>query len=471
MGKNNALRLFALGILIILVAPTLVQKGMFMDGLQYAIVGKNLSEGLGTFWYPHLSATWYKAGSTYFMEHPPLAYFLQSLYFDLLGDSMYTERIYSFSICLLTAYLIHLIWRQIFKAAHQLRPLSWLPILLWIMTPIVFWTYPNNVQETTLGLFDLLSILMVVKAHDADRINYKYVILAGIALVAALLTKGVQGLFPLTAFILLGLTLGGKYWISQAVIRTTIITASAITVFAIVSLSAEARDSLSFYINERLLNRISSEPVVSNRLYSVRKLILEILPMAGLSILTYAIARYFKSKLATDYTYGKWATFFLLVGFSASLPLTLTSIQRPFYLAPSIPYFALSLAVCIAPFTLTLTSRINTKILTGLAAVTLILSIVLTTNNLGKVGRDKDELYDVSILGEHIEKNITIGVSKAVYNNWSFQFYLLREYNISMKIGDTTAPYFLSDLNPKSGIEAKFKRKNIKLKQHVLFQK
>lgn len=106
-----------------------------------------------------------------------------------------------------------------------------------------------------------------------------------------------------------------------------------------------------------------------------------------------------------------------------------------------------------------------------MAAITLILSIAFTVNNLGTAGRDKDELYDVSIIGEHIEKNITIGVSEAVYNNWSFQFYLLREYNISMKIGDTTAPYFLSDLNSDSGIETKFKKKNIKLKQHVIYQK
>ena len=45
---------------IMLICPGLVQDGMFMDGQQYACVAKQLADGNGTFWFPHLSATWSK---------------------------------------------------------------------------------------------------------------------------------------------------------------------------------------------------------------------------------------------------------------------------------------------------------------------------------------------------------------------------------------------------------------------------
>ena len=89
---------------IMLICPGLVQDGMFMDGQQYACVAKQLADGNGAFWFPHLSATWSKAGSSFFMEHPPLVYGIQSFYFYVFGSSLYTERIYDFSILILNFY-------------------------------------------------------------------------------------------------------------------------------------------------------------------------------------------------------------------------------------------------------------------------------------------------------------------------------------------------------------------------------
>jgi len=98
--------IFTASIFIILICPTLFQDGMFMDGIQYACVAKNLANGTGSFWHPFLSETWWKAGSNYFMEHPPLIYGIQAQFFKLLGNSLYTERIYSLITGLLTAIMI-----------------------------------------------------------------------------------------------------------------------------------------------------------------------------------------------------------------------------------------------------------------------------------------------------------------------------------------------------------------------------
>lgn len=72
------------------------------------------------------------------MEHPPLVYAIQSVFFTLFGDALYIERFYSFLTAVLTAYLISLIWRLLFKTEENQKRLSWFPVLLWVLTPVVY---------------------------------------------------------------------------------------------------------------------------------------------------------------------------------------------------------------------------------------------------------------------------------------------------------------------------------------------
>ena len=58
---------FTLAVLVIAILPSLVQDGMFIDGTQYAVVSKNLANGLGTFWFPHISQNWNIMGSNVFL--------------------------------------------------------------------------------------------------------------------------------------------------------------------------------------------------------------------------------------------------------------------------------------------------------------------------------------------------------------------------------------------------------------------
>jgi 4-amino-4-deoxy-L-arabinose transferase-like glycosyltransferase len=94
--------LFFLG----LILPVLIQDGFFMDGLLYTCVAKNQGNGIGSFWFPISDATWNVAGKTTFHEHPPLVFGIQSIFFEVLGNSMYVERFYSFLTACITALLI-----------------------------------------------------------------------------------------------------------------------------------------------------------------------------------------------------------------------------------------------------------------------------------------------------------------------------------------------------------------------------
>ena len=86
-STHFAFSLFTVAVMLALVLPNLVQHGMFMDGTQYAIVAKNLAEGKGSFWFPYLSSSWEKQGQNFFLEHPPLIYFLQSFFFKICNGS------------------------------------------------------------------------------------------------------------------------------------------------------------------------------------------------------------------------------------------------------------------------------------------------------------------------------------------------------------------------------------------------
>lgn len=134
-----------------------------MDAMLYTSVSHNLSMGLGTFWFPWFSKH-NVAGLSTFHEHPPLVFGIQSMFFKVLGDSMYVERFYVFCTIILTIYLINILWKEIFTENDELRLMGWLPVLLWILNPTCFFSYRNVMQENTMGIFTMIAVLFIIKA-------------------------------------------------------------------------------------------------------------------------------------------------------------------------------------------------------------------------------------------------------------------------------------------------------------------
>ena len=111
MMKNNLYPFYlsVFGIILIIISPSLLSDGMFLDGLLYAVISKNLANGIGDFWHLHLTKTL----SPIFFEHPPLAFGLQSLFFKILGDSIFVEKLYSFLTYVVTGIIIVKIWKKL----------------------------------------------------------------------------------------------------------------------------------------------------------------------------------------------------------------------------------------------------------------------------------------------------------------------------------------------------------------------
>ena len=157
--SNLPFWLFTLATVFALTLPILVQDGMFQDGVLYSAVAHNLSLGYGSFWFPQYSALNIE-GLPSFHEQPPLAFGIESLFFKILGDRLYVERFYTLLTMLLTVWILVKIWRlATIDAPANWQHLTWLPVLFWIMVPVCFWSYRNNMHENTLNIFAVLAFL------------------------------------------------------------------------------------------------------------------------------------------------------------------------------------------------------------------------------------------------------------------------------------------------------------------------
>lgn len=417
-----------------------MKDGMFLDGLQYAVVSKNLAHGEGTFWQPHLSNTWNKSGNQAFLEHPPLVFGIQSLFFKVLGDSRYVERTYSFLTAIITALLIAGIWRLIHLNDKNLREFEWLPVVFWISVPICFWSYQNNMQENTMTIFTTGAIYLGLKALIKQRKIHLNLFLSGTFISLAFFSKGLPGLFPLT-LVPLYFIINKQPGIRSALLYTTeILLITAACIILIVLPNPVAYESMSFWLHQRVLSRISEDVTTGNRFDVLWRIFTELLiPLILTAGIIFSDRAKLKDNLALS---GKSALLFLLLGLSATAPMVLTLVQKGFYLLPGFPLFAIGLASIAAPalskalqkLSVTSSSFIWFR---NLAVVMLILSFVFSFAQSGKTSRDREILHDVYMIGRVMQPHSTTGADLSLYNDWPFQLYLLRYFDISTEPTDT----------------------------------
>jgi 4-amino-4-deoxy-L-arabinose transferase-like glycosyltransferase len=466
--KHLPFRIFTLAIFIVLIVPLLVQDGMFMDGVLYAAVAKNQAEGFGSFWQPIFADTWNKHGVHTFHEHPPLVFGIQSLFFKILGTSIYVERFYSFLTAFFTAWLIHLNWKIIFQNQKNLIKFSWLPILFWIIIPVCFWSFQNNMHENTMGIFTLLSTYFLLKFYFQKQQNI-FIILAGGFIFLASFAKGVPGFFPL-AFPFLIWTSHRKSSFVNVIHHTSLLGFSTFLFYAILVLHEPAKESLSFYFENRLMGRIDSDPTVGNRFYIVERLFQELLPpliLGGLILLFSKL----KSKAITFKTIdSKSGLLFLLLGFAGTLPLLLTMVQKGFYMVHALPYFGIAIAVFIAPnlevFFQNYSERKkynNTFTIT--TSILLIGVIIFASLQIGETKRDEDMLHDVYLLKNILPENAHVTIEKSIQQDWGLKVYLMRNSEISTS-NTISYPYFLVEKKKKNFTLEGYKKIKTELKRY-----
>ena len=440
--------IFTIALAILLVVPQLVQDGMFMDGLLYTCVAKNLANGMGTFWFPHFSLTELPD----FHEQPPLMFGILAVLFRIFGNSLYVERLYSLFTGIVAAWLIVSTWKELFRG-KELSKMAWLPVLLWIMIPVCFWAYANNMEENSMCMFTMAAMYFILRGLNSRDKIYIHLCIAGLFLFLASFTKGFPGLFPVTAIFF--------YWIfnrditfRQMIGWSLLVLGIPVLIYAGLALDADIRESFRRYLFNRVFNSIQHVSNQSSRLYILGKLFMELLPSLALTLSVLAALRLRQTGHAIRQNRGK-ALWFFCLALAGSLPLMVTREQRGFYLVTSFPFYAIALAMLCADGLqrLLLSIQENARGLKVFRAISLLLLVFAAGFSLFKIGktkRDREMLHDVYVIGNVVPESSIIGIPESFYQDWSLREYFIRHYGISLDIDGKTHEYVLLARNSPS---------------------
>ncbi len=427
---KNPLPWLTIGICCALLLPTLFMDGMFMDGVLYSSVSKNYAHGLGTFWEQYYSA----ASGVAFHEQPPLMFFLQGQFFKLLGDSIYTERIYSLIAALICSGLIYRCWKIIQPSSKT----GWLPVLFWFTIPITFYAFINNLEECTMSVFVLAATVHLLRALHTKQGETLHLILAGLMILLAGLTKGVQGMFLLAAPFVWFISVRDKNFMGM--IRQSFLVALVPVLFVIYAWFVPAvHSSFAAYFSARFVATFNHSHDTSGSrfhiLFELLQGIIGLLVMLGIILFTtknrFAVSKGWR-------THKKLILFFACVAVTGIFPLMITLEQRGFYLVPALPFIAFAAALIVAPNVELMRTRLKNR--RKLTAFIRVFGMLLTVGAIvsgvllaGKPKRDRDKLEDLALIASQTGENEIIAANHSVKEDWGLNTYAMRKYGITIK--------------------------------------
>ncbi len=426
--------LFTFALITALIVSQLIQDGVFMDGMLYISVAKNLADGLGSFWNPHFSQTLFPN----FHEQPPLYFGLLAMFYKILGTSMYVERIFDFTCFLATAFYIKKIWQSVYSDDASIAGNSWLPVLFWTSIPVCFWTYTNHVEETLMSVFTIASGYHSYKALFVNNKTWYHLLLAGIFIFLSSLTKGIQGIYPLVA--------AGIYWMVFRNISFGRMLSYSLVLIGIPALiygfllvtNPEVYVSYAAYFESRFTSAFNgSAATTGSHFYMLFRLVKELFPVVLISCLFLFVTRKKKNIKELEKGRGQTILWFVLMGLAGSMPLMVTLEQRGFYMVTTLSFFAIAISMWIAPRVSSLINRtelnsIGFKRSVRITAFLLAGCVVFTLTQIGRAKRDKDLLSDIYLCGKVIPEGEIIGIPTEMFSAWNLQAYCVRYFYWSL---------------------------------------
>lgn len=420
--------LFVLGIFFIAIAPKHFSHGMFMDGVYYATVARNMAENLGSFWNPMLTETLGKN----FHEHPPLAFGFQSLFFTVFGDYHWVEKLYSLLCYLIGGTLVINLWKKI--TPQNLQSFFWLPLLLWLTIPKMVWGTSNNLLENTMMLFLLASVIYQIKGLNTNKL-WPFLV-AGIMLFLGFLSKGFTSLFPLSFLFFYWVFIQPfSFW--ELIKKYSMLLSGLILPFGILFLVFPASiESLTDYYNIQIIGGMSSDQAsVGSRFYIIRRVSQELLTMIILTILVLGIWKY-KNK-ASSIKLPPLFFVFLTTALSGVLPILISMKQSTFYVIPAFPLFSIAFAILVATYAKNWINSFSKhqkffRIFKFISIALFVAGSIVIWLPINQINRDKAKLTDIILVTTVIDEHENIGIHKSIRREWSYYSYFYRYGKINI---------------------------------------
>ena len=415
--------------------PRVVKKGMFGDGLLYSSISRNLAEGRGTYWKPYFSSSYWLENMppTYF-ENPPLMLWVQSLFFKILGDHWWIEKLFCVFILVINIWLFKKLWNAIFYLKIEYQKYWHLVPFWWFLIPVVIWGNVNNLMDNMLLTFCISALYFIIRSiqHKSER-AIKYAVFAGGSIFLGVLTKGPVALYPLAFPAILWLT--GLTTFRKSLLTSLI---SFLFAFGFLTLLLVFQDDAHYFFNQYWEQRLKAVITGSRddmiltgweRLFIIKQLLIELSPMVGIMFIT-ALLLKINRIIIPFQDYKREILAFVLLGLSATLPILASTKQSGIYLMPGIPMFSIAAAIVSVPVFryISTTKKWNIwKFNLGYFAFSgCIIVLIFSFLQFGKPGREEALIHDVELLKSHIPEGSKVGVCKEMMSEFVLHTYLQR---------------------------------------------
>ncbi|MFZ5551937.1 MAG: ArnT family glycosyltransferase [Bacteroidota bacterium] len=429
LSHNKSPYLLPLIAFLVIIAPSLLSHGMFFDGLTYASISRNLSVGDGDFF--HLYYT--RAHSEVFYDHPPLFFWIQSFFFSALGDHWWVEKLFCAVFFLINAILLVNVSAMFQKHFYGKIISSWPVVLLWLLVPITFWIYKNNVLEILLTTFTLLSLLCFARMLFSQGVILGVACIFGYSffIFCACLTKGPVGLFPLAVpaiYILLKRNEGIKKVLVFYVVAAVFLFLLSLMIY----LNDDFREYFTRYFSGQVEKSLSGEREnASFRFKTFTDVLFNFFFPLFYSLIFILIFRQWKNVKWKKP--GKPVWFFLLVSLSASLPVLISPKQREMYIAPAMPYFVLAVFFYFRENWDSISVKINTRNAKWILRLLTVTGLIYAAAYTGKVSRDREIINRAQEFRDLLPYGSSLCVDDKQYGDWKLHAYFQRYHGLVLE--------------------------------------
>jgi len=464
-NPGNAFGWLTLFYISFMFLPRVVPQGMFVDGLLYSSISRNLAEGRGSWWLPFFSSSYWIPGipHDHYFENPPLFFWIQSLFFRLLGDYWWMEKLYATLLLAVNCFLISRIWHLVVRSFKGEVYMSWLPVLFFYLIPIVFWGSAYNLLDSQLLTFCLLAVWALLSALLLSRLKLFWNAMATIFIFLGILIKGPVALYPVTLPFFYMLIFNRSKWTLGILHAFSLLTGVALMFTLLVWLHPPAKQFFIHYWDQRLSaaiigSRDEGERFGFGRLYVCWILLRENAILIALSALLFLIS-FLGKRMTTPMSHSRqWSLVFLLLGCSGTLPLILSTRQAAMYLISSLVMFAIAFAFfhysLISQFLSRMTAR-SARVLSGLMLIGILIVMVISSLQFGKPTRDTALLEDMQALKPMLPEFSIVGVSDKLMRSSAAHVYLQRYLKVDLTSELDRAKFVLQDRSKESGDEWK----------------
>jgi 4-amino-4-deoxy-L-arabinose transferase-like glycosyltransferase len=412
----------------------MLSYGMFMDGVVYASIARNMAENYGSFWQPYYTATAYPI----FYQHPPLGFWLQSWAYRLCGDSVYVEAWWGCCVGTLILLVLAGIWRCLTPQGYALAG-AWFPILLFIVTPMTSWAVANNMLENTMTFFILLSVLLCLLSLKNPTIFFScvYSILSGLSMFCAILIKGPVALFPL-AVPLISMMHNAKKIINVSTTAIILLMTLMVSFGLMLSTNTASVHFFKHYVSQQVLASVTGAPETWTSRFDVLTVVSResLVPLLVGGTLTATLYRL--RQIAISSIHPRLFLYYLGIALAGSLPILISVKQMRWYAFPSLPFYAMAIAVIFNDAALVLERLVNgnkniEKNIIVFSSIILCIAVCLMFAEKGTIRRDKDFHADFSV--KYIvleERKIVSAYPIHLATNWTLVANMQRKFRASL---------------------------------------